>query len=294
MEWMMRTLKRVLPLDPKDEIISLREVRGGDIGRSFYAETREGKWFVKYRSDLSGLVFRREAEGLALLRETGAVAVPETYYAGEIPGLEGGMIVLEWIEPGPSRPATEESLGRGMAQLHLRRSPGGRFGLQNDNYIGLLPQPNGWCDAWTEFYLQRRLLPMIKLAEERGRLPAERRRRLMRLADSLERWIPAGTEPSLLHGDLWHGNWIAGEDGRPYLIDPAVFYGDREYEMAFTELFGGFSSRFYAAYEESYPLSPDYADRRPLYQLYYLLVHLILFGESYGPSVDRVLVRYVG
>jgi fructosamine-3-kinase len=135
---------------------------------------------------------------------------------------------------------------------------------------------------------------MIKLAEERGRLTSERRRRLMRLADSLERWIPARTEPSLLHGDLWHGNWIASDHGQPYLIDPAVFYGDREYEMAFTELFGGFSSRFYAAYEEAHPLSPDYAERRPLYQLYYLLVHLILFGESYGSSVDRVLIRYVG
>jgi fructosamine-3-kinase len=294
MEWMIQTLKRVLPLHPNEDIISIREVRGGDIGRSYCARSKERQWFVKYRIDLPGLVFQREAEGLALLRETGALAVPETYYAGEIPGRSGGMIVLEWIEPGPSRPATEEELGRGIAKLHRRKSPDERFGLQNDNYIGLLPQPNGWCDTWVEFYWQRRLLPMIKLADERGRLPAERRRRLMRLADSLDRWIPARTEPSLLHGDLWHGNWIANGHGQPYLIDPAVFYGDREYEMAFTELFGGFSSRFYAAYEEAYPLLPDYAERRPLYQLYYLLVHLILFGESYGSSVDRVLVRYVG
>jgi fructosamine-3-kinase len=294
MEWMMQALKRVLPLHSQEDIVSIREARGGDIGRSYCVETRKRKWFVKYRTDLSGLVFQREAEGLALLRETGAVAVPETVYAGEIPGKDGGMIILEWIEPGLPRRTTEEVLGRGIAELHRRRSPGGRFGLQNDNYIGLFAQPNGWCDTWSDFYLQRRLLPMIKLAEERGRLPAERRRRLMRLADSLERWIPARSEPSLLHGDLWHGNWIASSLGQPYLIDPAVFYGDREYEMAFTELFGGFSSRFYAAYEESYPLSPDYADRRPLYQLYYLLVHLILFGESYGSSVDRVLVRYVG
>lgn len=294
MEWMVRALKQVLPLEPKEDIVSIKEVRGGDIGRSYSAETRERRWFVKYRTDLSGLVFQREAEGLALLRETGALAVPETYYAGGIPGMDGGMIVLEWIETGPPRRTTEEALGRGMAELHRRRSPGGCFGLEHDNYIGLLPQPNGWCETWREFYLQRRLLPMMQLAEERGRLSAERRKRLVRLADSLERWIPADTEPSLLHGDLWHGNWIAGDDGQPYLIDPAVFYGDREFEMAFTELFGGFSSRFYDAYEEAYPLSPDYAERRPLYQLYYLLVHLILFGESYGPAVDRVLIRYVG
>lgn len=294
MEWMIQTLKQVLTLNPKEDIISIKGVRGGDIGRSYYVETQERKCFVKFRTNLPGLVFQREAEGLALLGEAGAVAVPKTYYAGEIEGKEGGIIVLEWIEFGSSSPIMEEALGRGIAELHRRKSSGEKFGLENDNYIGLLPQANGWCDTWREFYLHRRLLPMIRLAEKGGRLSDERRRRLIQLAESLERWIPAKSEPSLLHGDLWHGNWIASNQGKPYLIDPAVFYGDREYEMAFTELFGGFSSRFYAAYKESYPLSPDYADRRPLYQLYYLLVHLIMFGESYGSSVDRVLIRYVG
>lgn len=294
MEWMAETLKKVLSLQPKEEIMSIQEVRGGDIGRSYRVKTRERTYFIKYRSDLSGLVFQREAEGLALLRGADAVAIPETYYAGEIPGREGGMIVLEWIASGPVGKKTEEALGRAVAELHRRRPPGGQFGLDHDNYIGLLPQPNGWCESWVEFYKERRLLPMIREAEKRGRLPVQRQKRLMQLVDSLERWIPEDSEPSLLHGDLWHGNWIAAEDGQPFLIDPAVFYGDREYEMAFTELFGGFSSRFYAAYEESYPIRADYDERRPLYQLYYLLVHLILFGESYGSSVDRVLVRYVG
>mgnify|MGYP001164405563 CR=1 FL=1 len=294
MEWMKSTLKQILPLHPQEDIISIKEVRGGDIGRSYSVATQERQWFIKYRTDLPGIVFEREAEGLQLLRETCAVAVPETYYAGEIPGRDGGMIVLEWIKTGLPRQTTEEALGRGIAELHRKQSLGGRFGLHNDNYIGLLPQPNSWCDTWREFYAERRLLPMIQLAEKRGRLSTKRKKQLMRLTESLDRWIPDKTEPSLLHGDLWHGNWMASEDGQPYLIDPAVFYGDREYEMAFTELFGGFSSLFYAAYKEAHPLSPDYADRRPLYQLYYLLVHLILFGESYGSSVDRVLVRYVG
>lgn len=293
MQWMIEALKRVLPLDPQEEIATLREVSGGDIGRSFVVETRKRKWFVKYRSDLPALVFQREAEGLALLREAGALAVPETVHAGEIPGQAGGMIVLEWIESGPASRSAEEALGRGLAELHRRRSPNGRFGLHSDNFIGLLPQPNGWCETWREFYAERRLLPMLKLAEERGRMPSERRWRLMWLIESLERWVPASSEPSLLHGDLWHGNWLASDRGEPYLIDPAVCYGDREYEMAFTELFGGFSSRFYAAYEEAYPLPSGYEERRPLYQLYYLLVHLILFGESYGSSVDRVLSRYL-
>lgn len=294
MDWMIETLKQVLALQAKEDIISIQQVQGGDIGRSYNVETKERNFFVKYRSDLPSLVFQQEAKGLALLRAAGPLAVPQTYYAGEIPAKEGGMIVLEWIDSGSSHLTTEEELGRGIAELHKSKSPNGQFGLQHDNYIGMLPQANNWCDSWSQFYLERRLLPMIKLAEERGRLSALRINKLMQLADSLDRWIPKKSEPSLLHGDLWHGNWITSDHGEPYLIDPAVFYGDREYEMAFTELFGGFSSRFYAAYQQSYPLSPDYNERRPLYQLYYLLVHLIMFGESYCSAIDRVLVRYVG
>jgi fructosamine-3-kinase len=123
MQWMIEALKRILPLDPQEEIATLREVSGGDIGRSFVVETRKRKWFVKYRSDLPALVFQREAEGLALLREAGALAVPETVHAGGIPGQAGGMIVLEWIESGPASRSSEEALGRGLAELHLRRSP---------------------------------------------------------------------------------------------------------------------------------------------------------------------------
>src|SRR5690606_35616774 len=119
------------------------------------------------------------------------------------------------------------------------------------------------------------------------------RQRLMKLIDDLDQWIPAHHPPSLLHGDLWKGNWLAGPDGEPYLIDPAVFYGDREYELAFSELFSGFSPTFYAAYKEAAPVSKEYGERRPIYQLYYLLVHLIHFGEAYGSAVDRVLQRYV-
>lgn len=272
-------------------IRSVTEVGGGSIGRSFHVVTGERHYFVKYRGDLSGHVFAREAEGLELLSRTRTLPVPEVYFYGGVPGQQGGLIVLEWIqgEPGPK---TEEMLGRGLAELH--RTEGQAFGLDADNYIGELPQQNGWCARWPEFLRDRRLAPMVAMADERGLLTEERRKRLMRLMDSLDRWVPGDSRPVLLHGDLWSGNWLAGPGGRPYLIDPAVFYGDREFELAFTELFGGFSARFYAAYRELAPLSPQYAERRPLYQLYYLLVHLIHFGESYGPAVDRVLKRYAG
>jgi fructosamine-3-kinase len=122
----------------------------------------------------------------------------------------------------------------------------------------------------------------------------KRAKQLDRLLERLPEWLGHAVKPSLLHGDLWGGNWIAGPGGEPYLIDPAVYFGDREVDLAFTELFGGFSPRFYEAYREAYPLEPGYGERKPLYQLYYLLVHLNLFGEAYGTDVDRVLARYAG
>ena len=277
----------------KEQIRSAREVKGGDIGHSLYVETVQGRFFVKYRLDIPKRMFECEKAGLDALRKAGVLSVPKTVYAGEIPGQQGGVIVLEWIDCGQPHEKTEDWLGRGLAQLHSVTSSTGRFGLDHDNYIGILPQENGWCDEWTQFYRGRRLMPMVKLADERGLLGQNRRKQLLKLLDTLDRFIPNDSQASLLHGDFWSGNWITGPDGKPYLIDPAVFYGDREYEIAFTELFGGFSPRFYAAYREVAPLPADYHDRRPLYQLYYLLVHLILFGETYGASVDRILKRYV-
>lgn len=285
----------VLPLEKGEQVVAVAEARGGDIGRSLSVTTDRRRLFVKYREDMPGELFKREAEGLGLLGAADALAVPAALSAGDLPGpSSGGMIVLEWIEAGPSSAAMEEALGRGLAKLHSCLSPHGQYGLDADNYIGLLNQPNAWQDSWVAFYRQRRLLPLAQLAEARGLLSAGRRERLFKLIEQLERWLPVRPAASLLHGDLWSGNWLAGADGRPYLIDPAVSYGDREHELAFTELFGGFSARFYAAYSEAAPLEPEYADRRSLYQLYYLLVHLIHFGERYGPSVDGVLQRYMG
>lgn len=115
-----------------------------------------------------------------------------------------------------------------------------------------------------------------------------------KLLENLDKWVPDKVEPSYLHGDLWGGNWLSGPGGEPYVIDPSFLYGDRHFELAFTEVFGGYSSEFYQAYQDRFPLSPYYEDVKPLYQLYYLLVHLNMFGEAYGRSVDTILKRYTG
>jgi fructosamine-3-kinase len=266
-----------------------RRVHGGDINDSFYVQSEKQQYFIKIRRSLPPRFFQCEAMGLETLREANVINVPFVYGVNETN--DYGFLILEWIE-GEETSKTAEQLGYAVARLHQCYGPS--FGFVEDNYIGLLPQKNGWYDNWIDYFRECRLLPQLRLAEQKGRMPAQRRNKLEKLLSSLERWLPKDCSPSLLHGDLWGGNWIAGANGVPYLIDPAVFYGHYEFEIAFTELFGGFPSRFYETYNELMPLSSDYHERKQLYQLFYLLVHLNLFGETYGSAVDRVLQRYVG
>jgi len=271
-------------------------VTGGDINEAARLTTERSRYLVKWNPAPLPRIFACEAQGLELLAQAGAIRVPTVYGYGEPEDGRPGFIVMEWLEPpagGFDQERFAVRFGRQLAALH--RMTASSYGLDHDNYIGSLPQPNGPMDRWVDFYRERRLGFQAALARRRGHLSGERARRMERLMARLERWIDEGTvSPSLLHGDLWSGNYIVGPQGEPVLIDPAVYYGHREVELAFTELFGGFPERFYRAYEEAFPLDPGYEERRPLYQLYYLLVHLNLFGEAYGGAVDRILRRYGG
>ncbi|MDQ0337480.1 fructosamine-3-kinase [Caldalkalibacillus uzonensis] len=271
-------------------LIDVQPVPGGDISQAFEVRTENNHCFIKINRNAVPDFFQKEAYGLQQLRQAGALSVPQVYHVSPS-SADHGYIVMEWV---PTEPAadSETKLGRGLARLHQYTHT--YYGLAENNYIGKLPQPNGWEKSWIRFLSEQRLGFQTKLADEQGMLPAKRKARLEKLLDRLGQWVPDERRPVLLHGDLWSGNWLAGPRGTPYLIDPAVFYGQREFELAFTELFGGFSPRFYAAYQEVQPLSEHYEDVRPLYQLYYLLVHLNLFGETYGPAVDRILRHYVG
>jgi fructosamine-3-kinase len=206
------------------------------------------------------------------------------------------MLALEWIEERKPTDRTDfsKTFAQGLAALHRESlSPNGMFGLEIDNFLGSQPQVNTWTGSWAQFYRDRRVLPQMKIARSRGHLPAYRERLIGEVCNRIEALLD-GLEsiPSLIHGDLWSGNFItAGEE--PVLIDPAVYYAEREVELAFIELFGGFPEGFMEAYQEAYPLRDGYEFRRPLHQLYPLLVHLNHFGETYGPGVDQVCRFYL-
>lgn len=169
-----------------------------------------------------------------------------------------------------------------------------QYGLGKPTYIGKLPQTNGWYSDWVEYFRDHRLQLQLDLSVQFNRMNQKRRLKLETLIRDLDKYLPNQPRVSLLHGDLWGGNWITGQAGKPYLIDPSVLYGDHLFELAFTELFGGFSEVFYSKYKEILSLEDYYEEVKPIYQLFYLLVHLNMFGEAYGAVVDRILKNISG
>jgi fructosamine-3-kinase len=270
-------------------IRSIDRIGRGDINEAARVVTERDRYFVKWNLHPLPRMFEVEARGLRLLKSADAVRVPDVIALLDQPS----GLILEWIESRASKSDVSEALGRRLAQQH--RVLGSSYGLDHDNYIGANPQTNQPASSWIEFFRDRRLGFQMELARHQGHLTAKRATHIERLMSRLSDWIDeAKCAPSLLHGDLWGGNYMVGPNGEPVLIDPAVYYGDREAEIAFTELFGGFGAKFYAAYNETWPLAPGYADRRDLYNLYHLLNHLNLFGEGYGGGVDAILHRYAG
>ncbi|TGB02655.1 fructosamine kinase family protein [Halobacillus salinus] len=265
-----------------------KAVGGGDINRSFYVKTDQQEYFIKGNENVPSHFFKAEAEGLKQIEQTDSIAVPHVYHYDEPQKKEQAVIVMDWVPLG-SKDVSEE-LGHQLALMHQHTKDG--YGFHAPTFVGELDQPNSKKDSWLVYYRDYRLKAQLEYGKQNGLITGDRESRLQMLLDQLHNWIPENPGASLLHGDLWGGNWMAGADGKPYLIDPSVLYGDRAFELAFTELFGGFSSRFYEAYQEVSPLPDEYEQQKPLYQLFYLLVHLNMFGESYGPSVDRILKAY--
>lgn len=256
---------------------------GGCINQSLVLESDESRWFLKFNSaDLLDM-FEAEADGLAALAE-GPIRVPRPLCSG-ISG-QRAWLVLEYLPMGHGRGESAAEAGRQLARLHAMTVES--FGWSRDNYIGATPQFNDWHSSWPEFWRTQRLEPQLEMLKAKGMGGA-----WLRDADRLIERLPEllGHQPkaSLLHGDLWSGNLAYGEGGEPLIYDPAVYYGDRETDLAMTELFGGFGQEFYRSYEEVWPLDPGYPRRKRLYNLYHILNHANLFGGGYLGQAQRII-----
>jgi len=243
--------------------------------------------FIKHRADAAPGAYEAEADGLAWLAETQALRIPRVLGVGADPPR---FLALEWIAPGRPAPDHDERLGRGLAALHGHGAEG--FGHDADNLIGPLPQPNAREPDWPTFYAEHRILPFARAAREEGRLPSILARRLESLARRLPDLCGPAEPPARLHGDLWSGNAIVDADGAPVLVDPAVYGGHREIDLAMMRLFGGFATRVFDAYREAHPPAPGEEERRALWQVYPLLVHVRLFGGGYLGRLERAVAAY--
>lgn len=257
---------------------------GGCIGESRRVTTVSGKeFFVKSYGKVG--VARAEALGLQELKKADAIAVPTVI------GFTESTLVLEFLRTGNSGVSLQKELGRGLAKLH--KFTNDSYGFREDNFIGDTPQVNTWCDNWVEFYTERRLQFQIDLAKQNGYGD----KRFLKAFDNFNKKIPkiignATTPASLLHGDLWGGNYLCTDKGEPVIIDPAVYYGHREADLAMTKIFGGFTTDFYHAYNEEYPLDSGYEKREALYKLYHILNHLNLFGTIYYGQAMSIMESY--
>jgi protein-ribulosamine 3-kinase len=265
---------------------SRQSVGGGCISASEVYQGSGTRYFVKFNDAARLDMFEAEAAGLFEIADSKTVRVPEPVCYGVHAGQ--AYLVLEHLDLGHAGMNTDILLGHQLATMHRATRP--RHGWVRDNTIGSTPQINTEEDDWLAFYREHRLRYQLELAAENGG------RRLLQQGEKLLDALPsffAGYRPvpSLLHGDLWGGNHGALRDGTPVVFDPAVYFGDRETDLAMTELFGGFGNGFYTAYRETWPLDPGYSVRRDLYNLYHILNHFNLFGGGYGGQAERMIQR---
>jgi len=261
-------------------------IGGGCINDCYKLDTSTGIYFIKLNSAVTypGM-FEAEKKGLELLASTNTMPIPKILETGEVNGTS--FLLMEFIETGKPAKDTMLNFGRNLAALHRHSS--GHYGLEYDNYIGSLPQYNQIKDSWGDFFIRMRLLPQLKLAKDLVSFFILDFENLFSKMDSL---FP-DERPALLHGDLWNGNYIVNTKGDACLVDPAAYYGHREMDIAMTKLFGGFTNEFYEGYNEVYPLESGWRSRIDLCNLYPLLVHVNLFGDSYVKQVKKCLKKYV-
>jgi protein-ribulosamine 3-kinase len=262
-------------------------ISAGNLNQGIKLETSVGQLYLKINFDHEKEILKKESEGLKKLSRSTYLKIPEIYGCGRV--RDYNYLLSEFIPEGSYAKDYWEELGLGLADLHLHHQK--FFGFESDNFIASLPQKNNTLENWVDFYIENRLEPLLSLAYFDQLIPIDFLKKFQALYPKLGLIFPK-EPPSLIHGDLWSGNILCGPEGKPCLIDPAVYYGHREMDLAFSHLFGGFDRRFYEAYESILPLEPGFESRMALYNLYPLLVHLNLFGSAYLPAIEKTIKRF--
>lgn len=268
-------------------IADTRSVGGGCINQGYQVRGNGQTYFVKLNQASQVEMFAAEAVGLEQMYATQTITVPQPICWGTADN--SSYIVLQWLELGGGNSQSWRSMGRQLAEMH-RQGQAERFGWERNNTIGSTPQINSWMDNWAEFFAQQRIGYQLKLAKGRGGSFPDTNRVVQGVKDQLSSRQP---EASILHGDLWSGNAAITKDGAPVILDPATYYGDRETDLAMTELFGGFPSAFYQGYEDAWQLDSGYQQRKSIYNLYHVLNHFNLFGGGYGNQAKRIIDRII-
>ncbi len=269
-------------------IKNTQSLSGGSINQAVKVSTDKDVFFLKWNPSAPVDFFVKEAEGLKLLQSAGTgLRVPQVIFHTKSSPDKTGFLLMEFIEEGKSGDSFR--FGAELARLHQIKAD--KFGLHTDNYIGSLPQSNRRHEKWTPFFVEERIDPQLKQAIDSHILDRSLIKNWERLSSRLDELLPA-CKPSLVHGDLWGGNYLFDTTGTSVLIDPAVYYGHPEMDIAFTKMFGGFSPEFYEGYESILPLEPGFADRVPVFNLYPLLVHVNLFGGHYATQCSRFLQKF--
>ncbi|ADR20051.1 fructosamine kinase [Marivirga tractuosa] len=269
------------------QIKQFNPVGGGSINHAYRYSVDGKDFFIKYNNEVEGII-EKEVGGLKSIAKFNCIATPEVIAFEQMDGYE--VLIMSYIQGGLKTANAWENFGKQLAAMHQKPAP--YYGWHQDNFIGSLPQSNEKRDDFIEFFIHQRLKPQIRLAQQHQYFASKELSLFENLFQKLDTILPV-TKPSLVHGDLWSGNFMIGEKNTPYLIDPSIHYNFRETDIAFTHLFGGFDSKFYDAYHHHFPLDPGFQDRISLYNIYPLLVHLNLFGSGYYGSVMNSLNQYV-
>jgi fructosamine-3-kinase len=265
------------------QIRDRRAVSGGCINQATAVTDGQRTYFVKVNQAAQLAMFEAEALGLQQIDKTGTIRVPRPICWGIDSG--SAYLVLEWLDLGRGNAQAWAEMGRQLAAMHQVTSEKG-FGWEQNNTIGSTPQINSWLTDWAEFFAEHRISYQIRLAKRRGGSFPQHDDLLPKIFQLLADHHP---QPALVHGDLWSGNAAVTQTGEPVLLDPAVYFGDREVDVAMTELFGGFPADFYRGYNQTLPLDPGYKQRKTLYNLYHILNHFNLFGGSYESQANRMI-----